>query len=441
MRIFFSVGEPSGDIHAANLIRALRQRAPNIECVGYGGPKMAAAGCKLHADLTQLAVMWILEALLNFHRFWRLLRLADRYFATQKPDAVVLVDFPGFNWWIARRAKARGITVFYYSPPQVWAWLRFRVRKLRRLADHVLCGLPFEAAWLRRHGCNATLVGHPFFDEVQRAGESVGMWKRESDVSGDQIVTLLPGSRTAEVTKNLPTLLRAASLISRKLPNVRFAIACYKPHHADYVREKVKAWQSNSAPTLPPSHSLTLSPSHPHTLTPTLTIHHGQTADLIRQADCCIAVSGSVSLELLHYEKPTVIVFGLGRFWTAMGRIFLRIKYITLVNLLSDPDWFPERFRPFDSHTPPAKAPFPEYVGWRDFAPPIASHVVSWLTDPAAKNRVVRRLAELKTKFGQPGASARAAEYILRETKSKIARQATPRPHYVPTPTINRSAA
>jgi len=146
LTIFFSVGEPSGDLHGANLIRQLRELCPNIEAVGYGGPKMAEAGCRLHADLTALAVMWFSRAIANLHKFWDLASRADRYFRHHRPDAVVLIDYPGFNWWIARRAKAHGIPVFYYSPPQIWAWARWRVKKMRRLVDHILCGLPFEEA-------------------------------------------------------------------------------------------------------------------------------------------------------------------------------------------------------------------------------------------------------------------------------------------------------
>ena len=129
---------------------------------------MAEVGCELHADLTALAVMWFARVLLNLHKFLELASRADRYFRHHRPDAVVLIDYPGFNWWIARRAKVHGIPVFYYSPPQIWAWARWRVKKMRRFVDHVLCGLPFEEAWLRGHGCNATFVGHPFFDEVRR---------------------------------------------------------------------------------------------------------------------------------------------------------------------------------------------------------------------------------------------------------------------------------
>ena len=168
MTIFFSAGEPSGDLHGANLIRQLRRLRPEVKCVGYGGPEMAAAGCELHADLTVLAVMWFLRALLNLHKFLALASRADRYFRHQRPDAVVLIDYPGFNWWIARRAKAHGIPVFYYCPPQIWAWGSWRIKKMRRSVDHVLCALPFEATWFRRNGCRATFVGHPFFDEVRR---------------------------------------------------------------------------------------------------------------------------------------------------------------------------------------------------------------------------------------------------------------------------------
>ena len=144
MQIFFSVGEPSGDLHGANLINALRQRRPDCRFVGFGGPRMAAAGCQLHADLTQLAVMWFARALLSLHRFLGLLWTADRYFRTERPDAVVLIDYPGFNWWVARRAKARGIPVIYYGTPQLWAWASYRVRRMRRYVDHVLCKLPFQ---------------------------------------------------------------------------------------------------------------------------------------------------------------------------------------------------------------------------------------------------------------------------------------------------------
>ena len=176
MKIFFSVGEPSGDLHGANLIGELRARQADIEMVGYGGPRMAKAGCELHEDLTEFAVMWFLRAILNLHRFWDLVGRADRYFCHQRPDAVILIDYPGFNWWIARRAKKHGIPVFYYGTPQLWAWASWRVRKMRRYVDHVLCKLPFEVQWYQERGCSATYLGHPYFDQLQQEQLDEILW-------------------------------------------------------------------------------------------------------------------------------------------------------------------------------------------------------------------------------------------------------------------------
>ncbi len=277
--IFFSAGEPSGDLHGANLIRQLRKRHGNIEAVGYGGPQMAEAGCRLHADLTALAVMWLLRALLNLHQFLALLLRADRFFRDHRPDAVVLIDYPGFNWWIARRAKARGIPVFYYAPPQIWAWARWRVKKMRRLVDHVLAALPFEAEWLRDHGCNATFVGHPYFDEVRRQKLDLAFLEEQQSRPGP-LVTILPGSRTQEVEHNLGDFLKAARHVLDSVADVRLAIAAFKPHQAEMARRLV------AEAGLP------------------VEVHVGRTPELIHLADCCMACSGSVSLRCSTGGRP-----------------------------------------------------------------------------------------------------------------------------------------
>src|SRR4051794_38444252 len=282
MRIFFSAGEPSGDLHGANLIRALGKCCPDFEAVGFGGPEMAAAGCQLHRDLTALAVMWFLRAILNLHKFLALAGRADRYFRHHKPDAVVLVDFPGFNWWIARRAKAHGIPVFYYAPPQIWAWASWRVKKMRRFVDHVLCALRFEQQWLAERGCNAVFVGHPFFDEVQRQALDE-RFIRDHTYNCRPLVALLPGSRTQEVVANLKYFISAAARIQAQVPNARFAVASFKPHQAELARAAIADCG------LP------------------IDVFVRRTPELIHLAHCCLAVSGSVSLELLYHTKPTAI--------------------------------------------------------------------------------------------------------------------------------------
>ena len=389
LTIFFSVGEPSGDLHGANLIRQLQERQPDIQCVGYGGPKMAEVGCKLHEDLTALAVMWFARVLINLHKFLELASRADRYFQHHRPDAVVLIDYPGFNWWIARRAKAHGIPVFYYSPPQIWAWARWRVKKMRRFVDHVLCGLPFEEAWLRRHGCNATFVGHPFFDEVRRYPYDEKFVAEHAGKEGP-LVAILPGSRTQEVTHNLRWFLKAAAIIRQKVPNVRFALAAFKPHQADLARPMIE--QSG----LP------------------IEICVGKTPELMRAADCAMSVSGSVSLELLYHATPTVILYWISRQAYFVQTFFRKVKYITLVNLLSTGGLDCDDIRPFDPTQPDAdRVLFPEYLTYEDKSSQVAGHIVEWLVDPAKRAARVEQLRALREQVAAGGASARAAEYIL----------------------------
>src|SRR5262245_4977495 len=155
MRIFISAGEPSGDLHGANLIRELKRLHPDVECVGFGGDRMRAAGARLLYPLCNLAVMWFLRVAGKLVLFIRLARQADRCFADERPDAVVLIDFPGFHWHLARLAHARGIPVFYFVPPQLWAWAGWRVKKMRWWVDHILCSLPFEPDWYAARGVSA----------------------------------------------------------------------------------------------------------------------------------------------------------------------------------------------------------------------------------------------------------------------------------------------
>ena len=406
LKIFFSVGEPSGDLHGANLIRAIRARRPDAQFVGYGGPLMADAGCDLHVDLTALAVMWFLRVLLNLHKFLDLASRADRYFRHHRPDAVVLIDYPGFNWWIARRAKAHGIPVFYYTPPQIWAWGSWRVKKMRCFVDHVLCSLPFEEAWFRAYGCHATFVGHPYFDEVRQQRLDAAFLARERARPG-RLVTILPGSRTQEVEQNLQWFLRAAAMVHAAVPETRFAVAAFKPHQAGLARAMI------AASRLP------------------VDVYVGRTPELIHLADCCMAVSGSVSLELLYQAKPTVIMYRISRVAYFVQGFFRRVKYITLVNLLSAPNPFGPDLTPYNPRQPDAdRVLFPEYLTCEDRTLEIATHVLGWLTNETARRERIAELAELKNRVGHGGASRQATEYILKVLDRSA--PAVPRPHFRP---------
>jgi lipid-A-disaccharide synthase len=389
MKIFFSVGEPSGDLHGANLIHAIRARLPDCQFVGYGGPRMAAAGCRLHEDLTKLAVMWLTRVLMHLHRFWDLLSRADRYFRHHRPDAVILIDYPGFNWWIARRAKAHGIPVFYYGVPQLWAWGGWRVKKMRRNVDHVLCKLPFEETWYREHGCHATYVGHPYFDELLSTRLDAAFLADQA-ARGGQLVAILPGSRTQELKCNLHWLLKAARIVHRRVPQSRFAVAAFKPAHAAMAREQV------ARTGLP------------------IEVYVGRTGELIHAAQCAMAVSGSVSLELLYHATPSVILYHISHPSYVLQMLFRKVRYITLVNILTTDAPYPRRAATYAPNDPvDAGVLMPEYLTCKDKSTQVADHVIEWLTNPAARAERVAQLVELKERIGYGGASQRAADYIV----------------------------
>ena len=414
MKVFFSVGEPSGDLHAANLMRELRSHRSDVEFVGFGGPRMTAAGCDVRFDLTELAVMWIARAVMKLPLYLDLVRRADRYFATERPDAVVLVDYPGFNWHIARRAKFHGIPVFYYSPPQIWAWASWRITKMRRLVDHVLCGLPFESAWYSQRNCRATYIGHPYFDEVHHRQLDQAFIAEQRNRSPRRI-TILPGSRSQEVHGNLDAFLRTVEHVRKQIPDVHVAIAAYKESQATVARAAV------ARRGLP------------------IEVHVGRTAELIESSTCCLACSGSVSLELLHHAKPSLIRYPMSMSGSWMQRWLRHTRYITLVNLLASDDPFvPRSTVAITEAASDESVLFPEFLSTADRSPDMARLLCKWLTNDESRQAREQQLIALREQVGQPGAARRAAVYLLEVVER---RRTQPRPpHFSPQRRVVSSA-
>ena len=399
VRIFFSVGEPSGDLHGSNLVRRLKEHDASIECVGFGGPKMAAAGCDIHYDLTQMAVMFFWAVIKKLRFFFSLVDQAEEYFQQNKVDAVVLIDYPGFNWHIAKRASKHGIPVYYYGAPQMWAWAPWRVRKIRKYVDHVLCKLPFEVEWFTERNCDATYVGHPYFDQLATQTYDEGFSQQlESDPR--QLVTLLPGSRNQEVDLHLPILLDAADAILEEVPNCRIAIACFNEKHLGQANEMLS--QRMSA----------------------IESHVDRTPELMRSSTLCLACSGSVSLELLHYRKPTIIVYQIARWMMVAQAFLLRTKFITLVNLIAAKDIRKRTWGVYDPDDPAndgdeEAAVMPEYVTVGNPAPAVAKKAIAWLNDPQQLERNSDQLDRLAIEYARPGATDRAAEWLLERLSLK----------------------
>lgn len=389
MKLFFSVGEPSGDLHGANLIRELQRTAGNLDAIGLGGPRMQAAGCHLLRDMTDLAIMGLVPVLLKLPEFFKLLAQVEQALKAERPDAVVLIDYPGFNWHVAKKAKALGIPVVYYGLPQLWAWLSHRVEKVRKYVDHPLCKLPFEEAWFRSQGCQATYVGHPYFDEL-REQKLDQQFLSQFQNSPQRLVTILPGSRRREVLRNFALQIKAARLIHRACPDVRFAVASYNEQQA---AQAAKILGSHDLP---------------------LTIIPKKTPELIHAATCCIAVSGSVSLELLYHAKPSVVQFNLPIGTYYIMKHLVKVQYMTLPNLITAPQLQPPRKQKYrrDSvlHD---HVLFPEYPDWRDRSQEVASHAIEWLQNEPVRQDLIRRLEQLRNTVAIGGASSRAADYIL----------------------------
>ncbi len=342
---------------------------------------MAEAGGSLLYPLVNLAVMWFLNVLLNIATFIRLIFKADRYFRDERPDAVVLIDYPGLHWWIAGRAKARGIPVFYFVPPQIWAWGGWRVEKVRKYIDLVLCSLPFEPAWYHARGVEGAVhVGHPYFDELADRPLDEGFLAEQRAQPGE-IVAILPGSRTQEVLRNLPDMLRAAKILAKQRPGVRFAVAC--------LHERHKAMAERIIAESGVCEGIATDPA------PSIAVHAARTPELIRLARVAWAVSGSVGLELMVEGLPSVVLYKVNRFDLWVARWFIKAKYISLVNLLADAEVFPE------------------YLTWKDASGELARWAETWLGDPDARARVAADLSALRERVAEPGASDRAADRIV----------------------------
>ena len=294
------------------------------------------------------------------------------------------------------KAKKHGVPVFYYGVPQVWAWAPWRVRKIRRLVDHVLCKLPFEVDWFAKRNCQATYVGHPYFDQL--AAQSYDQQFLDGlRTESQSLLALLPGSRDQEVENNLPLLLNTAGLIKDQVPDVRISIACFNESQQEIARRQLAAHRVQAE------------------------LFTGRTPELMQAATVCLACSGSVSMELLYHRKPTVIVYKVTK-WVMFAQAFvLRTKFITLVNLIATKDirktsWCP--YNPDGADAEPAV--MPEYMTAGDPSIRMAAHAVRWLTDEESRNRKISEMDELAVVIAKPGATRQAADFILQQLRGKL---------------------
>lgn len=375
MHVFFSVGEASGDQHAAHLIQELRRQVPDLRVSGFGGPLMEQQGCSLLFPLTTMAVMGIFEVVRLIGKFFKLVKQAEEYFRNHKPDLVVLVDFPGFNWWIANKARKAGIPVYYYMPPQLWAWAPWRIKHVRQYIELVLSGLTFETDWYAERGIPVMYVGHPFFDEVadHKLDDS---FCREWTSESTRTVALLPGSRGQEVTRSWPLLLDAARRLHARHPDVHFLVANYKESQRRFCVEQYENLQES----LP------------------ISFFVGKTPEIIELAECAIMVSGSVSLEMLARRTPAAVLYRTTWPTWFIGKMLITCKYMALPNLIAGRKVMPE-YLSVGSPTPVTDA--------------LVNDVDRWLSDRNSLEQARDELNQIRNRIYTTGATRRTAEVIV----------------------------
>jgi len=373
-KILMVAGEASGEGHAARLVAAFKEMRPGAEFCGIGGEAMAAAGVRIICPATALAVVGLSEVVSHLPAVVWALRLVARTLREERPDLVILVDFPDFNFWVARLAKYYRVPVLYYISPQVWAWRTYRVKTLARLTDRVAVIFPFEAEFYRQRGVAVDYVGHPFMETLPPVPDRravLGEWGLDPD---RLTIALLPGSRAGEIERHLPTMLAAAVLLQQALPECQFVLPLASTAPEGLVRGLVA--------------ELTTA----HTV---VKIIPGQSYQALAAAHLAVVASGTATVEAALAGTPSVIVYRVSALSYLVGRRLVRVSHVGMANLLAGERLFPELIQ--EQFTPER----------------LAGEVLNLVRDRRRLKQIRRGLERIIRTLGGPGASRRAARAAL----------------------------
>jgi lipid-A-disaccharide synthase len=373
-RVFISAGEASGDRLGAGLARALLERDPNLDLVGMGGPLMRAAGVELIQDAAEVAVMGFFEVLGRLPVIHRAMGRLERSLKDNPPDILVPIDFPDFNLNLAGRANRNGIPVVYFVSPQVWAWRRGRVRKMRDVVRRMLVLFPFEAAFYESEGVPVTFVGHPIVDGLDDRAPRDGLIESAGLLPGRPTVALMPGSRRSEVKQLLGPMAGAAARIRERHRDVQFLIPLAPGLAGDPILEELRR------------HDL-----------PQTKVHRGDFPQILGACDAGVVASGTASLEAALEGLPVAVVYRVNPLTYGLGKALVRLENVALPNLVA------------------GRRIVPELIQGECTAPRIAQEVLGYLDSPERAQEVRSALLELRGRLGGPGALGRAAEAILGE--------------------------
>ena len=380
--IYFVAGEVSADNHGASLMRCLRELDPTLKFIGRGGPQMQeVAGKQFKNWIGDAAVLGLWEVLRKYGYFREQFRQTTEEIVETEPDAVLLIDYPGFNLRLARalRRQSRRQKIIYYISPQVWAWNRGRIKRMARWIDLVLCIFPFEADLYNESGLRALFVGHPMIERLQ---------VRKADVARDpNLIGLFPGSRLREVRKILPVLIETARLLLRSKPTLRFEVAAA----SEELAQEISMMLTPHLNCLPPVTS-----GAPRTR-PIFEIMVGKTAEIMQRAWVGIVASGSATLEAAYFRMPFALVYKVAWPTYLAARLVVNVNYLGMPNLLA------------------GREVVPEFIQHRAQPDAIANAVRPLIDDEKARNQMISQFDVVIPKLGGSGASEKAARAIIEE--------------------------
>ncbi|PIE57662.1 MAG: lipid-A-disaccharide synthase [Desulfobulbus propionicus] len=371
--IMIVAGEASGDLHGANLIRALHRKAPEITVSGMGGPLLADAGVDILFNAAKIAVVGVIEVLSHLMDIGKARQILHKEMVQKKPALLILIDFPDFNMLLAKQAQALGIPVLYYISPQIWAWRAKRVHKIARLTNRVATILPFEQKFYRQYGYQVDYVGHPLLDTVV-PGASREQFVAAMDIPQENLlIGLFPGSRTKEVAALLPPFLEAASVLQQQIKVPLTFLLVLAPTISREVLDK------NGLPNISDQLDIRITATDRYTV--------------MTACDAAMAASGTVTLELAISKTPTVVCYRLSPITYIVGKLLIyHLRFFSLVNLIAEQEVFPELLQN------------------QVTADAIASSLLPILQDHASYQYIVDQCTLIREKLGSTGASERTAD-------------------------------
>jgi len=378
--ILIICGEPSGDLNAGNLATAIKAIDPEIRISGVGGRHLRQAGAQIICDIKDLAVIGLFDVLKKLPKFFGLKKLILEKIKLEKPEAIILVDFSGFNLRLAK-AINKTIPVIYYVSPQVWASRQGRIKTIKKYISKILVLFKFEQEFYKRYGIDADFVGHPLLDIVHPTMEKKEFLAELGFSESKTTIALLPGSRKQEIEHILPVMLKTSVLIAEHLPDAQFVIAKSPQVDLDIYNRIMDSFKLNPAPM--------------HRCGVNLMLVEGRTYDCIASADFCLVASGTATLETAIMGKPFAVIYKMNLLNYLLYRPQVRVPYIGMVNIVAK------------------RKIVTEFIQFQATPKKISEEVLRILQNPSEIERMKNELSQIKSSLGEKGASKRASQIIV----------------------------